>query len=221
MRSTASSRWAVPVVLDSLAGGSYFAAMYPILAIRAFFAALFGRRLPPAVLPQDLLPAQLPEKTAAPEKKPAPPAPAEKSRPETGGEPIPERDQRGPVPDGPAVQVLAVLQAEGRLLDFLSEDIDGYDDADIGAAVREVHRGCKKALADHFDLAPVRDEEEDALVSVNAGYDPAEVRLVGNIVGQPPFSGTLKHKGWRATAVRLPKAPKNGALVVQPAEVEV
>ena len=118
------------------------------------------------------------------------------------------------------MQVLAVLQSEGRLLDFLSEEIDDYDDADIGAAVREVHRGCKKALADHFDLAPVRAEEEDALVSVEAGYDPAEVRLVGNIVGQPPFSGTLKHKGWRAVSVRLPKAAA-GARVVQPAEVEV
>ena len=183
--------------------------MHPILAIRAFFAALFGGRLPAEVIPQDLLPAQLP-----PSPPPAAPPPATEARP-----PAPAKDAGGST-DAAAVQVLAVLQSEGRLLDFLSEDIDGYEDADIGAAVREVHRGCKKALADHFDLTPVRAEEEDALVTVDAGYDPASVRLVGNIVGQPPFSGTLKHKGWQATEVRLPKASADGR-VVQPAEVEV
>lgn len=188
--------------------------MHPILAIRAFFAALFGRRLPERVIPQNLLPAQLPAEEAptvesGPEdvEPPAPPtAKAPSARPFDA--------------DAAAVQVLAVLQSEGRLLDFLGEDIDGYEDADIGAAVREVHRGCRKALDDHFDLAPVRAEEEDALVTVDAGYDPAAIRLVGNIVGQPPFSGTLKHRGWKAASVRLPKTAP-GSRVVQPAEVEV
>ncbi|MEO1338628.1 MAG: DUF2760 domain-containing protein, partial [Myxococcota bacterium] len=130
-------------------------------------------------------------------------------------EPKPEVDL-----DAAAVQVLAVLQSEGRLLDFLGESIDDYEDADVGAAVREVHRGCNKALADHFDLGPVRTEEEDALVTVDPGYNPSEVRLVGNIVGQPPFSGTLRHRGWRAASVRLPKTT-SGARIVQPAEIEV
>ncbi len=187
--------------------------MYPILAFRAFFSALWGRRLPAEVIPQSLLPAQLPTDSkeaptteAEATEAPPPVAPTESKEPDD--------------PDAAAVQVLAVLQSEGRLLDFLSEEIDGYEDAEIGAAVREVHRGCKKALADHFNLVAVRPEEEDALVSVEAGYDPTEIRLVGNIVGQPPFSGTLKHKGWRASDVRLPKA-SSGARVVQPAEIEV
>ncbi len=187
--------------------------MHPILAIRAFFAALFGRRLPERVIPQNLLPAQLPA-DGAPQPEPGPEA-AETPAPPPAKAPAAPVDA-----DASAVQVLAVLQSEGRLLDFLSEDIDGYEDADIGAAVREVHRGCKKALDDHFDLGPVRAEEEDALVTVDAGYDPAAVRLVGNIVGQPPFSGTLKHRGWKAASVRLPNTAP-GSRVVQPAEVEV
>ncbi|MCA9555150.1 MAG: DUF2760 domain-containing protein [Myxococcales bacterium] len=193
--------------------------MHPILALRAFFAALFGRPLPKEVIPAGLLPAPAPEAPAldtAPTKLPEPaPVPEPVPEPVKAPEPAPNLD-------GAAAQTLGVLQAGGRLLDFLAEEIESYDDADIGAAVREVHRGCKKALADHFDLAPVRTEDEEAMVTVAAGFNPAEVRLVGNVVGQPPFSGTLKHKGWKATAVRLPKVPAGeDGLVIAPAEVEV
>ncbi|MCB9650982.1 MAG: DUF2760 domain-containing protein [Deltaproteobacteria bacterium] len=193
--------------------------MHPILALRAFFAALFGRPLPKEVIPAGLLPAPAPEAPAldtAPTKLPEPaPVPEPVPEPVKAPEPAPNLD-------GAAAQTLGVLQAGGRLLDFLAEEIESYDDADIGAAVREVHRGCKKALADHFDLAPVRTEDEEAMVTVAAGFNPAEVRLVGNVVGQPPFSGTLKHKGWKATTVRLPKVPAGeDGLVIAPAEVEV
>lgn len=185
--------------------------MHPILAIKVFFLVLFGRPIPLASFPPALLPA--PDEPDEPVAPPAPPEPRA---------PTPPPAPKGPAPEAIAVQALAIFQSEGRLLDFLSEDIEGYDDADIGAAVREVHRGCKKALKDHFDLEPVRAEEEEALVTVPEGYDPAAVRLVGNVVGSPPFSGTLKHKGWRANAVRLPKAGEGkSALVIAPAEVEI
>ncbi len=190
--------------------------MHPILAIRAFFAALFGSTLPREVIPAGLLPEPADD---APTTIPEPAAP-EPAKPEKAPEPPPA--PKGPAPEAIAVQALAIFQTEGRLLDFLAEDIEGYSDEDIGAAVREVHRGCKKALADHFDLEPVREEEEEALVNVPDGYDPAAVRLIGNIVGSPPFSGTLKHKGWRAKSVRLPKAGEgDSALVIAPAEVEI
>lgn len=124
--------------------------------------------------------------------------------------------------DAVAVQVIAVLQAEGRLLDFLSEDIRAYADADVGAAVREVHRGLTQALADHFPVQPVRSEEEESPITVPAGFDPSEIRLVGNLVGSPPFSGTLKHRGWRITKVNLPRIPEGkAAMIAAPAEVEV
>jgi hypothetical protein len=194
--------------------------MHPILALRAFFAALFGRPLPKEVLPAGLLPApEVPAVETPAQKAPEPaPEPVVVKAPE----PPPPPPKPAPDLDGAAAQTLGILQAGGRLLDFLAEEIESYDDADIGAAVREVHRGCRKALADHFELEAVRSEEEEALVTVPAGFDPAELRLVGNVVGQPPFTGRLKHKGWKATAVRLPKVPAGPAgRVIAPAEVEV
>lgn len=201
--------------------------MHPILAIRVFFAVLFGRPLRLDVLPEHLL--QPP--TASSEDAPAGPVHEE---PSTDGPaegvakpPSPEAPKTvvpegGPAPEAVAVQSLAMFQTEGRLVDFLLEDIEAYSDEDVGAAVREVHRGCKRALSDHFDLEPVRPEKEESMVSVPGSYDPGEMRLVGHVVGAPPFSGTLKHKGWRATAVRLPKVPDGaGAMVVTPAEVEI
>src|SRR5258706_10952915 len=44
-----------------------------------------------------------------------------------------------------ALQLLALLQREGRFVDFLEEDVTSFSDADIGAAARVVHGGCRKA----------------------------------------------------------------------------
>lgn len=143
---------------------------------------------------------------------PALPAPA----PEAEAEPA------SAGPEAVAAQVLGLFQAEGRLLDFLAEDISEYSDADVGQVVRDVHRGCKKALEDHFVLEAVRPEPESGEVTVGAGFDPNEVRVVGNVVGNPPFTGTLRHPGYRAKQVRLPRIRTGeAALVVAPAEVEV
>lgn len=121
-----------------------------------------------------------------------------------------------------AAQTLGLLQAEGRLLDFLSEDISDYSDAEVGQVVREVHRGCNKALEDHFELEPVRPEAEEDAIHIGEDFDPGEIRVVGRVVDSPPFSGTLKHAGYRAKAVRLPRIRTGpSALVVSAAEVEV
>jgi hypothetical protein len=183
------------------------------LAFRAFFAVLFARPLPPEIVPvAEALPPPKPEPT------PAPPPP----------EPAPKPVEAKPAPEDPkrleaaAVQVLALLQAEGRLLDFLSEDIESYADADIGAAVRDIHRGLKKALSDHFPVSPVRAEDEESMLTVPEGFDPSQIRLTGNVIGKPPFSGRLKHKGWKVTQVHLPRVPAGeAAMIVAPAEVEV
>jgi hypothetical protein len=121
-----------------------------------------------------------------------------------------------------AVQLLAILQREGRLLDFLQEDVDAYSDAQIGAAVRDIHRGCKKALAEHLPVEPVLREAENAQVRVDAGFDPSRIRLVGNVVGEPPFTGALRHHGWRVARVTLPTpARATDPSVIAPAEVEL
>jgi hypothetical protein len=122
-----------------------------------------------------------------------------------------------------AVQMLALLQRDGRLIDFFNEDITPYKDAQVGAAVRELHANCRKALEQYVKLEPILAGEEDGPVTVDAGFDPASVKLVGNVTGQPPLRGLLRHKGWRVSAVKLPPLPTQeaGRAIVAPAEVEI
>lgn len=121
-----------------------------------------------------------------------------------------------------ALQLLALLQQEARFVDFVHEDLAGFSDADIGAVARVVHEGSRKTLDDYFRIAPLRDEEEESRVSVAAGFDPAEVRLTGNVSGQAPFSGILVHRGWKVEDVRLPKlAEGHNTAIVAAAEVEL
>lgn len=145
---------------------------------------------------------------AAPAPRPvAPPSPAKPQVP----------------PEAGAVQMLAVLQRQGRLIDFLQEDLALYGDDQIGAAVRSVHAGCKQALAEHVQLEPVYKEAEGSAVVVQPGFDAYSVRLSGDVTGEPPFRGTLRHRGWRVTRVDLPVQADAARreLVVAPAEVEV
>ena len=93
---------------------------------------------------------------------------------------------------------LAILQEQGRLVDFLMDDIKGYSDAQVGAAARVLHEGCRAVLLEHFGIRPVREESEGSKVTVPAGYAPDEYRLVGKIRGEAPFSWVLvHHHGWR------------------------
>jgi hypothetical protein len=125
-------------------------------------------------------------------------------------------------PPDSALQLLGVLQREGRLIDFLQEELAGFPDAQVGAAARVVHEGCRKALAEHFEIAPVRSETEGAQITLERGFDASAVRLVGNVVGEAPFTGALTHRGWRALAVRLPRVASGHDLrVLAPAEVEL
>lgn len=121
-----------------------------------------------------------------------------------------------------ALQLLALLQREGRFVDFLEEDVASFPDAQIGAAARVVHEKCRAALREHFPLEPVRTEAEGATIKLDKGFDAARVRVVGNVVGEPPFSGTLVHRGWRVREVRLPKMTEgHDPAIVAPAEVEL
>ena len=124
--------------------------------------------------------------------------------------------------DTAALQLLGLLQREARFVDFIQEDVAPYSDAEIGAAARVVHGGCRKLLAEHFTLAPVRAEAEGSRVTLAAGFDAAAVRLTGNVVGQAPFTGTLSHRGWQVTQVRLPQlTDARAATIIAQAEVEL
>lgn len=119
-----------------------------------------------------------------------------------------------------AVYALTLLQREGRLVDFLTENIDAYDNAKIGAAVRQIHAGCAKVLKERFHVAPVFDAREGGQLEVPEGFDPSEVRLTGNAPDSPPYKGVLRHKGWAVKTVDFPtRSGKINPKIICPAEV--
>lgn len=126
-----------------------------------------------------------------------------------------------PPSDDAALRLLAALQEDGRLVDFLTESIQGYSDEQIGAATRGIHDACAKALRACVTLEPVLAGREDETVTVPKGFHPSAVRLTGDVRGEPPFTGTLRHAGWRATAVNIPARAGLEPTIVAPAEVEL
>lgn len=171
------------------------------LAFRCFFNVLGGKPLPDEALPP-------------PEEEPAA-LPAHEEEPE-------EEEVDEGVRNAPAIQILALLQKEGRLLDFLQEDIKDYADDQIGAAVRNIHRDCRQVLEEHIGLEPIQPGGEDEEVTIKEGFDPSAVRLIGNVTGEPPFSGLLRHHGWRAAKLNIPELPEgHDPAVIHPAEVEL
>ncbi len=120
-----------------------------------------------------------------------------------------------------ATQLLAVLQRDGRLVDVLMEELGSYPDAQIGAAVRRVHADSRHALQQYLTLEPVLQGEEGGPVTVDAKIDSARLKLIGNVAGQPPFAGILRHRGWLVSRVDLPPLSPSARQVVAPAEVEI
>ena len=168
----------------------------------------------PKVAPAKAEPVTKPEPAAKPKAKPEPAAVAPKFDPA----PLLEKGARTG-----AVQMLAILQRQGRLIDFLQEDLGAYADDQIGAAVRSIQEGTKQALNQHVKLEPVFSEEEGSRITIQPGFNPEQVRLTGNVVGEPPFKGELRHRGWRVASIDLPKRMGDSEQlpVVAAAEVEV
>jgi hypothetical protein len=138
-----------------------------------------------------------------------------------------ERELAKPAPPkpssaSPALQLLSLLQREGRLVDFLQQDIAGFSDSEIGSAARVVHEGCRKALTSHAEIVPVRSEAEGVALVLQAGFDARAIKLTGNVHGSAPYRGTLRHRGWRAQRLELPElVGDHDASVLAPAEVEL
>jgi hypothetical protein len=168
-------------------------------AFRSFFALLGSGTIPPDIVREVV---ELP----APEPAPAPLPPPK---------PAAESADR-------ALQMLAILQRDGRLIDFLTEDISSYADGQVGAAVRAVHEDCRKVLERYLSLEPIIASDEGEPVTVEGGFDPAAIKLIGNVRGSAPMRGLLRHRGWRVTQVSLPPLPDgDGRSVIAPAEVEI
>jgi hypothetical protein len=121
-----------------------------------------------------------------------------------------------------ALHLLAHLQREGRFVDFCQEELAGFSDTEVGAAARTVHSGCRKVVREMLDLHPILGEAEGAAVVVSDGFDPSAIRLTGNVIGNPPFRGTLRHHGWKVATARVsPPAAGQDPTVLAPAEVEL
>jgi hypothetical protein len=175
------------------------------LAVGTFFSILGDRNLAARVR----LARQAPDLAATPASSSAAQPPA----------PLP--GLKAAAPDA-ALQLLGLLQREARFIDFIEEDVTRYADADIGAAARVVHDGCRRVLREHFTIDPVRDEAEGSRITLPEGFDATSIRLTGNVTGKPPFNGSISHRGWRVTGVRLPKlVESHDARVLAPAEVEL
>jgi len=176
-------------------------------AFRAFFSLLSSGTVPPDVIGAS--------RETSVSDRPAAPATAP-GVPPVASAPVPSVTAA----DG-AVQILALLQRDARLLDFLMEDLAGYPDAQVGAAAREVQAGARRALLQYLEVEPVLDGTEDQVVTLPS-VDADLVKIVGRAVAAPPVRGTLRHRGWRSARVQLPALPPASARqVIAQAEVEV
>jgi hypothetical protein len=174
-----------------------------IIAIRIFFLTLFKSAIAEQV--DQVLGGEQPAIVHQPASKPKePPAPKPPVRSE-------------------AITLLSALQRDARFIDFVQESLSEYSDAQIGAAVRDVHRDCAAVIDRLFSLKPVASQEEGSEFEVPKGFDSTRFRLTGNVTGEPPLQGRLVHAGWEATKCELPtwSGSKDSARVVVPAEVEM
>jgi Domain of unknown function (DUF2760) len=174
------------------------AALALVLALLILIFSLAGARNSPPVQPVQTL-------TPTPAPAPIqPPAPTAKQA------------------EAEIVTFFGLLQEKGRLVDFLMEDITPYEDSEVGAAARVIHQGCREVLQEYFNISPISEAAEGAQVTVPAGYSADQFRVVGKLTGEPPFTGTLLHKGWKTEFVKLPRIVKTDRLPsIAPAEVEL
>lgn len=186
-------------------------------AFKVLFLVMFSQERAQQVhqvLDEPTPPTALPSTTATAPKTPAEKPAAEKKAIEKP----PAKPARSE-----ALTLLAAMQREARFVDLVQEPLDGYTDAQVGAAARDVLRDCYKVMQRMFELQPVSSESEGDEIDVPAGFDPGRIRLTGNVTGEPPFRGRLMHHGWQAKHVQLPEwsGSAAAATVVAPAEVEL
>ena len=176
----------------------------------------------PVPAPVHVAPAATPVPAPMPVAPAATPVPAPMPVASTPPPPVAASTPPAVQPQTEALHVLELLQRDGRLIDFLSESLEGFSDSEIGAAARTVHAGCRKTLDAYVELEPVYREAEGANVTVAPGFDPNAVRLTGNVMGEPPFKGSLRHHGWRAMKAAFPPpAQAKDPRILAPAEVEL
>lgn len=188
-------------------------AVLALLCVSSIITIFLGRKTASAPQSEKISPTPAAPPAAVPAPAPVVPAP-----------PAPPALDPAAVADAAALRLLARFQEQARLIDFALEDIRSVPDAQVAAAARVVHAGCRTLLQSGFALRPLRDEAEGAEITLPAGFDPAAVRLLGRVAGHPPHTGRLLHRGWRCDELKLPRPLDYAAApspVVAPAEVEL
>ena len=195
---------------------SIAAALLVVMNVLVLIPAMSAYTLPIAVVALVLAIAVLALSFLGPREAPAPPPAPVVVKPPP---PPPENQAEAEV-----VAFLGLLQEKGRLVDFLMDDVALYDDSRVGAAARVVHYGCRDVLLEHFRVTPISTAEEGSQVTVPEGFAADEYRLMGKVTGNPPFKGTLLHKGWKTESVKLPRIIKTAEKrlpSITPALVEI
>jgi hypothetical protein len=152
------------------------------------------------------------------------PAPAAPPAAPTVAAPVPTPTP-APAPGGDALILLSLLQERGRFLDFVAEDIGAYSDAQVAAASRVVHQGCKAVIDECLAPAPAHAGAEGDRITIDPAADPNRYRLQGKVAQKPPYSGVVVHRGWKTTRLALPRHTRpidpSGENIVAPVDVEV
>jgi hypothetical protein len=120
------------------------------------------------------------------------------------------------------LHLLSVFQREGRLMDFFFEDLNLYEDSQIGAAVRSIHESCKKIVDRAISPESVIDEKEGDQITILQDFNPSAIKLTGNVTGEPPFKGIVRHRGWMAKRLEMPTLSSSQEPgIIAPAEIEI
>lgn len=131
-------------------------------------------------------------------------------------------EEKKPKPSYDHLRILAMMQNSSRFIDFIKEDISQYSDQEVGAVARDIHKQCSKLLEEVVGIRALSKDDEGTSVTINAHFDPQEITLIGNVRGNGPYKGTLRHPGWKASKLSLPECSHDlKKEILQPSEVEV
>lgn len=177
------------------------------LALRAFWLALFDRDAGEQIAilldaPTGALVDQQPTVTRdAPITKPPP-------------------TQSSPA-QNPAITLLATLQRDARLIDLIYENLDQYQDAQVGAAARPCLKQCRQSLDRILKIEKLVTAAENDTITVPADAAVSRFRWIGESSSSKTSTAKLVHPGWQAASIQLPQwsGQAEDAEIIAPAQV--
>lgn len=128
--------------------------------------------------------------------------------------------------DTSIVTFISMLQEKGRILDFAMDDIEKYSDEEVGRVARVVHQGIRDVFVSTTGVRPLHKGLEGEVIKINENDDFSMYKMLGTGTGNPPFSGTVVHRGWIAEKLVIPKSSlksstNSASKIIQAVEIEV